>query len=368
MIDMIKAEWQKIFCRKSTVFLLFTSFLMIVLYFFAFVFSYNEGHYNTSVGKVEYSNGYEAIELRKQVADKFSGVFDDSKVAEMQSEINDVKASVMDQNEDTIFSATYPYRDQQSILNYLTNANGSLQSVSQRYSLAGNISLGYCDGWNKLISAMGSLSSILICLIIVICISPVFAEEYSTHTDSVLCSARFGKSKLIRAKMIASYCSIAAILIGIVTINLLLYCGIYGFDGWNVSIQSSLHYATSNYNMTFGQLFLATLGLYFIGTVALTTLTLFLSAKLNSPVTALISSCVISFIPVFFDFSDAVPILQKIIELCPIYLLYPNGIFSKTQESLGISQPIIMAVVGLIIIVLSYRLTFLSFSKHQVTN
>ena len=64
------------------------------------------------------------------------------------------------------------------------------------------------------------------------------------------------------------------------------------------------------------------------GIVALTTITLFLSAQMSSPVTALITSCVICFLPVVFDFNDSLPVLQKMQEICPIFMLHTNGIFS----------------------------------------
>ena len=37
--------------------------------------------------------------------------------------------------------------------------------------------------------------------------------------------------------------------------SLVLYGCTYGLQGWNVSIQSSLHYASSIYNLTFLQMF-----------------------------------------------------------------------------------------------------------------
>lgn len=50
---------------------------------------------------------------------------------------------------------------------------------------------------------MGSILSIMICLIVVITLSPVFSEEYALHTDSIIYSARYGRTKLTTAKMLA---------------------------------------------------------------------------------------------------------------------------------------------------------------------
>lgn len=108
-------------------------------------------------------------------------------------------------------------------------------------------------------------------------------------------AARYGKTKLVTAKIIASLETITAMYVIFLLLNFILYMGIYGLQGWNVNIQSSLHYATSTYNLTFLQMFLISVVCNILGIVAMTIITLFISAKLNTPVTALITSCVVCF-------------------------------------------------------------------------
>ena len=141
----------------------------------------------------------------------------------------------------------------------------------------------------------------------------------------------------------------------------------YGLQGWNVSIQSSLHYASSIYNLTFLQMFFISVILNIFGIVALTTITLFLSAQMSSPVTALITSCVICFLPVVFDFNDSLPVLQKMQEICPIFMLHTNGIFSDMKTYFGMSQPVFMIILNVGLIFVFYRLTKNISKKHQVT-
>ena len=150
-------------------------------------------------------------------------------------------------------------------------------------------------------------------------------------------------------------------------LNLVLYGCTYGLQGWNVSIQSSLHYASSIYNLTFLQMFFISVILNIFGIVALTTITLFLSAQMSSPVTALITSCVICFLPVVFDFNDSLPVLQKMQEICPIFMLHTNGIFSDMKTYFGMSQPVFMIILNVGLIFVFYRLTKNISKKHQVT-
>ena len=225
------------------------------------------------------------------------------------------------------------------------------------------MTLGYCDGWDKLLSGMGSILSIMICLIVVITLSPVFSEEYALHTDSIIYSARYGRTKLTTSKIIAALEVVIGTYLLYLLLNLVLYGCTYGLQGWNVSIQSSLHYASSIYNLTFLQMFFISV----LGIVALTTITLFLSAQMSSPVTALITSCVICFLPVVFDFNDSLPVLQKMQEICPIFMLHTNGIFSDMKTYFGMSQPVFMIILNVGLIFVFYRLTKNISKKHQVT-
>ncbi len=206
----------------------------------------------------------------------------------------------------------------------------------------------------------------MICLIVVITLSPVFSEEYALHTDSIIYSARYGRTKLTTSKIIAALEVVIGTYLLYLLLNLVLYGCTYGLQGWNVSIQSSLYYA-SIYNLTFLQMFFISVILNILGIVALTTITLFLSAQMSSPVTALITSCVICFLPVVFDFNDSLPVLQKMQEICPIFMLHANGIFSDMKTYFGMSQPVFMIILNVGLIFVFYRLTKNISKKHQVT-
>ena len=254
-----------------------------------------------------------------------------------------------------------------TFLEYLTNSDGSFKSLETAYPNSPTVTLGYCDGWDKLLSGMGSILSIMICLIVVITLSPVFSEEYALHTDSIIYSARYGRTKLTTSKIIAALEVVIGTYLLYLLLNLVLYGCTYGLQGWNVSIQSSLHYASSIYNLTFLQMFFISVILNIFGIVALTTITLFLSAQMSSPVTALITSCVICFLPVVFDFNDSLPVLQKMQEICPIFMLHTNGIFSDMKTYFGMSQPVFMIILNVGLIFVFYRLTKNISKKHQVT-
>ena len=87
---------------------------------------------------------------------------------------------------------------------------------------------------------------------------------------------------------------------------------------------------------------------------------------MNTPVTALITSCVVCFLPVLFDFTESVPLLQKLQEICPIFMLHMNGVFAKMKTYVGIQQPIIMLLFNMIVVALFSLMIKNIVKKHQV--
>lgn len=167
--------------------------------------------------------------------------------------------------------------------------------------------------------------------------------------------------------MIASLETVVGMYLILLLLNAVLYLGVYGMQGWDVNIQSSLHYASSTYNLTFLQMFFISVVLNTLGIAAMTAITLFISAEMNTPVAALIISCAICFFPVLFDFTESVPVLQKLQEICPIFMLHINGVFSVRKTYMGIQQPIIMTLFSLCLICLFYILIKSAENRHQVT-
>jgi len=366
MNDMIRAEREKIISRKSARIFFLLGILLIIAYFYFFQFQYRSVFYNYDTGKMESASGFMAVGQRREIAGIFEGELSPDTLALIQQKIEEAEGAVAGKDENTIFSAAHVYRDQAAILAYMTDPDGTIRPLEEAYPNHGSVILGYCDGWDKILSGMGSVLSILMGLFVVIALSPVFAEEYACHTDSVIYSARYGRTKLVTAKVIASLETVISVYAVFLLLHVALYGAAYGLDGGNISIQSSLHYASSTYALSFGQVFWLSVVLNLLGITALAIITLFISAKMNSPVSALILSCLICFLPVVFDFADSVPMLQKLQELSPVFLLHVNGIFMKMETYMGVQQPIVMIAFNLMLAVLFCALTKAVSGKHQV--
>ena len=240
MNEMIKAERNKICSRKQTRMLFLAGMVLIVAYFFFFQFNYQMFSMimtlKNGISKRFYSHWTTEGSSRniwRKTLSKY--------ITYYARKIDQAKQATVGQDENSAFSAVHVYRDQAAILEYLTNSDGSFKSLETAYPNSPTVTLGYCDGWDKLLSGMGSILSIMICLIVVITLSPVFSEEYALHTDSIIYSARYGRTKLTTSKIIAALEVVIGTYLLYLLLNLVLYGCTYGLQGWNVSIQSSLH-------------------------------------------------------------------------------------------------------------------------------
>lgn len=197
MNDMIKAERGKIISKKPTKILFVMGIILIVAYFFLFQFGYTSVFYNYDTGKMDTVSGFAAIEQRKETANMFAGKLTPDLLTLMEQRITEAQTATATKDENSAFSALHVYRDQAAILEYMTEPDGEMKSIEEAYPNHESIILGYCDGWDKMLSSMGNVLAILLCLLVVITLSPVFSEEYSCHTDSVIYAARYGKTKLV---------------------------------------------------------------------------------------------------------------------------------------------------------------------------
>lgn len=367
MIDMIKAEREKILSAKPTRFLFIMGIVLIAADFFLFQFGYQTVFYNYEKGEMDSESGFTAIARRRETAALFEGELTEKTLELMRRKISDAEAMMIEQDEDTAFSAVNVYRDQTTMLEYLKNPDGSLKSIEDGYPGSRSIILGYCDGWDKMVSAMGGVLSLMMCVLIVITLSPVFAEDRSCHTDGVIYAARYGKTKLASAKVIAALETVTGIYFIFLSFIFILYGSTYGLQGWNVNIQSSLHFASSTYDLTFLQLFLYSALCNVLGAGALSMIALFISAKMNTPVSALIVSCGVCFWPVVFDFTDSLPLVQKVQELWPVFMLHINGVFASVKTYLGVAQPTVMIIANSGALLIFYVLTKRVSRKRQVT-
>ena len=159
-------------------------------------------------------------------------------------------------------------------------------------------------------------------LAICIVIAPVFSGEYQAGTDAVILSGKYGKTKLITAKIIAS------LLFGTMAfvLHIIVACGLpliaFGVEGWNLPFQ--IAGLTIPYPFTFLQATLINLGVIYLVQLAMIGLTLLLSAKMKSPYLVLMVLVPILLIPMFLTPNGATGAYNLTLFLLPYRATIPE--------------------------------------------
>lgn len=151
--------------------------------------------------------------------------------------------------------------------------------------------LQYHDGYRKFFN-MSSINALCIMILISFILAPLFSDEHQKKTDSLILTSKNGKGSFIKAKIFTGFsCSIALTLL-ILAAAYLICMLIYGFDGFNASLQNMIGLVT--YNFSIGEVLLL-----------LTVTTLFGSFLMMS-ITLLFSSCTKSIVCLMLSLSIVV--------------------------------------------------------------
>lgn len=224
---------------------------------------------------------------------------------------------------------------------------------------------GYYEGWEVITSAFELLMFALLAVCIVI--APVFSGEYQAGTDAVILSGKYGKTKLITAKIVSSFIFgiLAFTLHVVVAIGLPLAA--FGVEGWNLPVQ--IANTVIPYSFTFLEAILVNLGVIYLVLIAMIGLTLLLSAKMKSPYLVLIVLVPVLFIPMFLSPNGTTGVYNLTLLLLPYYSTMPKfGTYISYQfGNLVLDAFSMRAILYAVLTVIMLPLAKLGFKKHQVS-
>lgn len=334
MFDLAKFELKKMLARKST---RYTCLAVAVA--LCAVMALNVAQTKTTSNTDEILSGFDAIAQRQASAEAHAGLLTDERIASETAAYYDLAFSALDPQavaemsdaaaydavqqaygeqgaRDLYGSGYWPWlfsawgaRGEEPIqiaarigpapeVSFYDGVAGKAQAIlddgkggSWTYSdaerafwtdkqaeVATSFAYGYAGGWENIMNCLAFLSF----AIIAVCaaLAPVFAAEYQERTDSVILSSRYGRSKLVAAKIVASlvfataYFALCAGIVWAVS----LCC--HGVSGGSLPIQICA--VASPYALTMAQAAAVMTGIAYLMTLGFAALTLALSAALRS--------------------------------------------------------------------------------------
>lgn len=226
----------------------------------------------------------------------------------------------------------------------------------------------YSDGYTRFMTIMAT-SGVMAAFVMAICLAPLFAGEYSNHTDQLLLSARYGKGKLIKAKFFTGF-SMTGIVTLLVTLQSYVQSMLtFGFDGGNANVQ--IYDALFPYPLTLKQAALLQSICVFFACMCMSALTMFFSSRMKSAFGVIILSVLLLCVPMFVKVS-AYPLLGYLLfHLMPANMMQYDYIFSMIPyEIAGVVIPpyVMMPVVALCLCIILIPFAYRGFKHHQIVS
>lgn len=194
-------------------------------------------------------------------------------------------------------------------------------------------SWGSIEIWDTICRSIAM--SFYLFLVISLCIAPVFSGEYQNRTDALLLTTRHGKTKVITAKILASFAFTFLYTAFCNLISMGIMIASLGINGWNLPVQ--LWDTIIPYQMTAAEACAVNLLIMFLVAFLLTACSLLLSAINRSPMIVLAIDILLFFGTIFLSSSKTSGLWNKILLLLPMncidlltvlrsYRSYPFGI------------------------------------------
>lgn len=223
---------------------------------------------------------------------------------------------------------------------------------------------GYYEGWGIIVSSFELFMFAILAVCIVI--APVFSGEYQAGTDAVILSSKYGKTKLITAKIIAS------VLLGLLafTIHVIVACGLplaaFGIDGWNLPVQ--IANTAIPYPFTLVEAVLIEFVVIYLMLLALISLTLLLSARMKNTYLVLAVLVFVLFIPMFLVPNSTVGAYNLLLFLSPYRSTMPelSKYISYQLGGLVLDVLSVRTILYAVLTIILLPLSRLGFKKHQI--
>lgn len=276
---------------------------------------------------------------------------------------NNGNGSINLQNIENDKAAHFYQARQATLLEHIEN-NENLNATEKAYWKEKALSVdipfeyGYHLGWSE----FGKTTEMLIICMLGICIAiaSIFADEYRYSTDSVILSSRFGKNKLIRAKIITAFLFATVVYVLNAVVALAIPLLTFGTGGGNLPVQIYLPMAP--YAVTFGQATIMSLAIAYVVLIGLVSFTLFLSAKVKTSFATLGILVFFIFIPIFLHFDKWTALFPLKATSGPHLLKYN---ISYSVKSLVVNHFNMIAITYIFAFILFIPLAYRAFKCHQ---
>ncbi len=248
--------------------------------------------------------------------------------------------------------------------------DGEIQfHIKENQQIETPFSYGNMHGFDRYFT-LQYMTGMFLAFAIAICLAPMFAGEYTSNMDSLVLSSRFGKNKLIWAKLITGVSFSVLCAIFIFGISILEIGNIYGLSGWKLPIQVSYTGFYLSLPVHMLEMLGIGVGCGILATGMIAAVVMFCSAKMKSSFGVIIISFIFIFVPVLcINAVIGIRFLYLFVSSMPTSMMYPWGTVADQLLHIGDHYFYLFQIIPILYILLILGLalwSYHSFKNHQI--
>ncbi|MDO5734830.1 MAG: ABC transporter permease [Eubacteriales bacterium] len=355
MLSLIGYELKKIFGKR------FVLISIALILFLSFIFSFSSLNSMYARDGSNEGSGRSAVKIDKEIASRYAGELNDEKVQKMLADFKPDQVMPGLNVQALYFNST-----QSAIYSLFSDIEGNWngRTVADVFGVE-NPKIGYTSGWHI---TSRNLAKVLMALsfIIILMIAPVYSGEYG-GVDALILSSKYGKTKCATAKVIAAFIASLSMIAAILAFHLIFALIVYGKDGLDSSILFAAQQFSSGYipfNITCGTVIKYQILLAFLNGIAITGISLVISALSKEKLISFALSAAIFIAPILIPLTKT---NQRLLVLTPVYFTQYISILSVEQTAKAELYAVWAIPVALILGSLGAIFSRKLFAKHQVS-
>ena len=228
MKQLIKFEFSKLL-KKKLVFIALGAFALI---YATMLWSWIFGNEWAVTQEGEMIYGTEAERYNTEIANRFAGPLTDEKVQEILTAFPRTDGMTTgDVSNNTYYPVANLFAERDGTWNGKT-----VREVFPEFDEPPVI--GVSSRWESFLYSMMYIV-LMSGILVVIIVSPVFSDEYTSGMDALILTSRYGKKRCVLAKVISAFCFSITMEAVILVVGFLLFAAGRGLEGWNTDIQPS---------------------------------------------------------------------------------------------------------------------------------
>ncbi|MFJ5714511.1 ABC transporter permease subunit [Neobacillus sp. NPDC093127] len=210
----------------------------------------------------------------------------------------------------------------------------------------------------------------------IIGIGPIFSKEYSSGMDQFLLSSKYGRSKAVTAKILASLMFILSVIAVWSLYSVARSAYSFGLHGWKSSIQSVIQFLESPYPFSLSSAFTMMMAIHVVAALAFGLIVVFISAVSKKVIVSVLASGVIFGLPLaldtVLDYGGTKKVwVDRFISFSIYQFMKVKELFVgfRTYNFFGypVLQPILAIVLSIFTIIIFWYMTKWILKKKQIT-